>query len=44
MITNMITFVIVNEIYNYHDYNAFELNAKATSCIFVYSHAIVIGS
>jgi hypothetical protein len=29
MITNMTTFVIINDIYDYHDYSAFGLIAKA---------------
>jgi hypothetical protein len=34
MITNMTTFVVVKDIYNYHDYSAYGLVTKAISYTF----------
>jgi hypothetical protein len=34
MTTYMITFVVINDIYDYHDYIVYRLVAKAISCIF----------
>jgi hypothetical protein len=38
MITYMTTFVIVTDIYDYHDYSAYGLVTKAISRIFGHSH------
>jgi hypothetical protein len=38
MIIDMITFVVVNDIYDYHDYSAYELVTKAINHIFGHSY------
>jgi len=37
MITNMITFVVINNIYDYHAYSAYIFVAKVINCIFGHS-------